>query len=167
LVFLDLVGFDGRFAPMPMGFGWHPHSGIANVTVMLEEAVRYAETTGQQGVLSAGGVEWMRAGNGVWHAGAPEEGRVKAFQLSVALPPALENAANASHYVMPKDVPVEGPAGDLGEYGDAKSPIAAPPMSYLSVSLRAGERWTYHPTKGHTVAWVAVVAWAGALKQLR
>ena len=166
-VFLDLVGFDGRFAPMPMGFGWHPHSGIATVTVMLEEAVRYAETTGQQGVLSAGGVEWMRAGNGVWHAGAPEEGRVKAFQLWVALPPALENAANASHYVMPKDVPVKGPAGDLGEYGDAKSPIAAPPMSYLSVSSRAGERWTYHPTKGHTVAWVAVVAWAGALKQLR
>src|SRR6267378_5540527 len=47
-VFLDLAGFDGRFAPMPMGFGWHPHPGIANVTVMLEEAVRYAETTGQQ-----------------------------------------------------------------------------------------------------------------------
>ena len=28
-VFLDLAGFDGRFAPTPMGFGWHPHSGIA------------------------------------------------------------------------------------------------------------------------------------------
>jgi redox-sensitive bicupin YhaK (pirin superfamily) len=39
-VFLDLAGFDGRFAPMPMGFGWHPYSGIATVTVMLEEAVR-------------------------------------------------------------------------------------------------------------------------------
>ncbi len=143
-VFLDLVGFDGR------------------------SKKRFATRRRPASkVLSAGGVEWMRAGNGVWHAGAPEEGRVKAFQLSVALPPALENAANASHYVMPKDVPVEGPAGDLGEYGDAKSPIAAPPMSYLSVSLRAGERWTYHPTKGHTVAWVAVVAWAGALKQLR
>src|SRR5207253_856786 len=102
-------GFDGRFAPTPMGFGWHPHSGIATVTVMLEGAVRYAETTGQQGVLPALGVEWMRAGNGVWHTGAPEQGRVKAFQLWVALPPELENAANASRYVMPKDVPVEGP----------------------------------------------------------
>src|SRR5437667_7220077 len=30
-VFLDLAGFDGRFAPIPMGFGWHPHSGIATV----------------------------------------------------------------------------------------------------------------------------------------
>ena len=156
-VFLDRFDFDGRAAPMEMELGWHPHSGIATVTVVLEGSIRYSETTGKAGVLSTGSVEWMRAGNGVWHTGAPEEGRVKAFQLWVALPPALENAANASHYVMPKDVPVEGPARViLGEYGDAKSPIAAPPMNYLSVSLRAGERWTYHPPKGHTVAWVAV-----------
>ncbi len=107
-VFLDLAAFDGRLAPTPMGFGWHPHSGIATVTVMLEGAVRYAETTGRDGVLPAGGVEWMRASNGVWHTGAPEQGRVRAFQLWVALPPELENAQFASQYVMAKDVPVEG-----------------------------------------------------------
>src|SRR5438874_3385555 len=124
---------------------------------MLEGAVRYAETTGNEGVLPPGGVEWMRAGNGVWHTGAPQQGRVKAFQLWVALPPELENAANASRYVMPKDVPVEGSVRViLGAYGNGKSPIAAPPMTYLAVSLGAGERWTYHPPRGHTVAWVAV-----------
>jgi len=156
-VFLDLAAFDGRFAPTPMGFGWHPHSGIATVTVMLEGAVRYAETTGREGVLPPGGVEWMRAGGGVWHTGAPEDGRVQAFQLWVALPPELENAPNASHYVMPKDIPVEGPVrAILGEYGGLKSPVDAPPMTYLSVNLKPGERWTYHPPKGHTVAWVAV-----------
>src|SRR5262249_51184167 len=149
--------FDGRIAPMPMDFGWHPHSGIATVTVMLEGSVRFAETTGRDGVLPNGGVEWMRAGNGVWHTGAPEPGRMQAFQLWVALPPELENAANASQYLMPKDVPVEGPARViLGTYGDATSPIAAPPMTYLAVSLKAGERWTYDPPAGHSVAWVAV-----------
>lgn len=156
-VFLDLAQFDGRFAPTPMGFAWHPHSGIATVTVMLEGAVRYAETTGRDGLLPTGGVEWMRASGGVWHTGAPEEGRVRVFQLWVALPPELENLPNASHYVMPKDVPVEGPVRViLGEYGDSKSPIEAPPMSYLLVSLSPGQRWTYQPPKGHTVAWVAV-----------
>jgi redox-sensitive bicupin YhaK (pirin superfamily) len=156
-VFLDLFGFDGRFAPMPMGVGWHPHSGIATVTVMLEGSLRYAETTGHEGVLPSGGVEWMRAGNGVWHTGAPEKGLVKGFQLWVALPPELENAPNASHYVMPKDVPNEGPARViLGAYGKVTSPVAAPPMTYLSVNLKAGERWTYDPPKGHTVAWMAV-----------
>jgi len=157
-VFLDLFDFDGPTPPAPMELGWHPHSGIATVTVMFDGSVRYAETTGKAGVLPAGGVEWMRAGNGVWHTGAPEPGRVKGFQLWVALPPELENAANASHYVMPEEVPVEGPARViLGAYRKARSPIAAPPMSYLAVSLKAGERWSYHPPKGHTVGWVAVL----------
>ncbi len=156
-VFLDLAQFDGRYAPTPMGFGWHPHSGIATVTVMLEGAVRFAETTGQEGVLPSGAVEWMRASGGVWHTGAPEPGRVRAFQLWVALPPELENAPFASRYVLPKDVPAEGPVRViLGAYGDLKSPVAAPPMTYLAVRLKHGERWTYLPPKGHTVAWVAV-----------
>ena len=91
-VFLDHVAFDGRREPTPMAFGWHPHSGIATVTVMLEGGVRFAETTGRDGTLPAGGIEWMRASNGVWHTGQPEPGRVRAFQLWVALPPDLETA---------------------------------------------------------------------------
>lgn len=35
-------------------------------------------------------------------------------------------------------------------------------MTYLSVQLRAGERWRYTPPAGHTVSWVAVAA--GPLK---
>jgi redox-sensitive bicupin YhaK (pirin superfamily) len=162
-VFLDLFDFDGQDAPMSMEHGWHPHSGIATVTVVFDGAIRYAETTGSSGVLPAGSIEWMRAGNGVWHTGAPEPERVKGFQLWVALPPELENAPKASHYVMPEEVPVEGPARViLGTYGRSKNPIAAPPMTYLAVSLKAGQSWSYHPPKGHTVAWVAVLD--GALR---
>jgi hypothetical protein len=29
-------------------------------------------------------------------------------------------------------------------------------MTYLVVTLKDGERWSYHAPKGHTVAWVAV-----------
>ncbi|NOK23196.1 hypothetical protein HMI50_40025 [Corallococcus carmarthensis] len=36
-----------------MDFGWHPHSGIATVTVMHEGSVHYAETTGKQGLLKS------------------------------------------------------------------------------------------------------------------
>jgi redox-sensitive bicupin YhaK (pirin superfamily) len=157
-VFLDHFVFDAEDAPMSMEHGWHPHSGIATVTVVFDGAIRFAETTGKSGVLPAGSIEWMRAGNGVWHTGAHERGRVKGFQLWVALPPEMENTANASHYVMPDLVPVEGPARViLGGYGSSKSPIAAPPMTYLAVSLKAGERWSYRPAKGHTVAWAAVL----------
>ena len=160
-VFLDHFHFDGRGRPMSMEHGWHPHSGIATVTVVLEGAVQYAETTGKAGVLRAGSVEWMRAGNGVWHTGAPEPQGVKGFQLWVALPPELENAPNASHYVMPGESPSDGPVRViLGSYGDGnhkmQSPIDAPPMNYLVVTLKAGERWSYEPPSGHEVAWVAV-----------
>jgi redox-sensitive bicupin YhaK (pirin superfamily) len=156
-VFLDHFRFDGQGRRMSMESGWHPHSGIATVTVVLEGAVQYAETTGKAGVLSAGSVEWMRAGNGVWHTGAPEPQGVRGFQLWVALPPDLENAPNASHYVTPPESPVDGPVRViLGAHGDMKSPIDAPPMNYLVVSLEAGERWSYAPPKGHDVAWVAV-----------
>jgi len=156
-VFLDRFDFDERGATMSMEHGWHPHSGIATVTVVLDGSLGYAETTGKAGVLPAGSVEWMRAGNGVWHTGAPGPERVRGFQLWVALPPALENASSASHYVMPEDVPVEGPVRViLGAHGRARSSIASPPMNYLVVSLKAGERWSHHPPTGHTVAWVAV-----------
>jgi hypothetical protein len=75
----------------------------------------------------------------------------------VALPPELENAPNASHYVMPGESPVDGPVRViLGSPGKMTSPIDAPPMNYLVVSLKAGERWSYEPPKGHEVAWVAV-----------
>src|SRR5258708_2814165 len=162
-VFLDLFDFDGQDAPMSMEHGWHPHSGIATVTVVFDGGIRYAETTGSSGVLPAGSVEWMQAGNGGWPNGAPEAERGEGVPLLVALPPQVENRPNASRYVMPEEVPVEGPARViLGAYGRSKSPIAAPPMTYLAVSLRAGEHWSYYPARGHTVAWVSVLD--GALR---
>ncbi|MET3439593.1 redox-sensitive bicupin YhaK (pirin superfamily) [Variovorax paradoxus] len=157
-VFLDLFGFDitgGR-----KGFGMHPHSGIATLTWLIEGDTQYEDTTGEQGVLPAGGVEWMRAGNGVWHDGAPapETKRVQGFQLWVALPASEENAPAQSIYLSPSQVPSEGPARVLlGRYGAAQSPIPAPaPMNYLAVQLKDGEHWRYTPPAGHTVGWVAV-----------
>ncbi len=155
-VFLDLAQFADD-APTPMEYLWHPHSGIATVTVMLDGAVRIADTTGADLVLPKGGVEWMRAGNGVWHTGQAQAGLSRVFQLWVALPPALENGPNASRYAMPEEIPVVGPARVvLGSYGGVQSPIDAPPMTYLQVDLAAGEHWRYEPPHGHVVAWVAV-----------
>jgi len=159
-VFLDLFGFDtsgGR-----KGFGMHPHSGIATLTWLMEGDTRYEDTTGEQGVLPAGGVEWMRAGNGVWHDGAPAPGtkRVQGFQLWVALPASEENARAQSIYLAPSQVPREGPARVLlGRHGAAQSPIPAPaPINYLAVQLKDGEHWRYTPPAGHTVGWIAVDA---------
>jgi redox-sensitive bicupin YhaK (pirin superfamily) len=66
-VFVDLFDFSVAGAPI---FGWHPHSGIATLTVLHKGAIEYQETTGVKGTLSEGGIEWMRAGRGVWHTGS-------------------------------------------------------------------------------------------------
>jgi redox-sensitive bicupin YhaK (pirin superfamily) len=156
-VFLDLAIFDGRGPGMRLEEFWHPHSGIATVTVMLDGATRVVDTTGANVVLPAGGIEWMRAGKGVWHTGQMEPGAGRLFQLWIALPPELETAVSDSLYVQPEQVPVVGPARViLGSYGGAHSPIAAPPLTYLQVNLEAGEHWRYQPAPGHEVAWVAI-----------
>jgi redox-sensitive bicupin YhaK (pirin superfamily) len=155
-VFLDLVDNQGK--PFS-GFGLHPHSGIATLTYIAEGSVRYEDTNGATGLLPAGGLEWMRAGGGVWHGGgAGEPGRTRGFQLWIALPPDLELGPSESVYLAPEIIPHDGPARVLlGSYGTATSSIKAPSsMNYLAVRLKAGERWSYQPPSEHTVAWAAV-----------
>ena len=153
-VFLDLFDISAAGAP---NFGWHPHSGIATLTILHEGAIEYQETTGVKGILPAGGVEWMRAGGGVWHTGAAME-QAKGFQLWIALPEELENLPSQSHYLSADQVPEEKPARViLGSYGRATSAILSPRrINYLDVQLAAGERWTYQPPLDHEVAWLAV-----------
>jgi redox-sensitive bicupin YhaK (pirin superfamily) len=153
-VFLDLFDISAAAAP---NFGWHPHSGIATLTVLHHGAIEYQETTGVKGILPAGGVEWMRAGGGVWHTGAALH-QAKGFQLWIALPEELENSPSQSHYLSPDQVSEELPARViLGSYGRAASAIASPArINYLDVQLAAGERWTYEPPSDHEVAWLAV-----------
>lgn len=158
-VFLDLFKSDDTGSSG--GFGMHPHSGIATLTFLIDGDVDYEDTTGKKGRLPAGGVEWMRAGNGVWHTGAPVgESSMLGFQLWVALPASHENAPAESVYLAPSEVPQVGPARVLlGRYGDAQSRIPTPSeMNYLAVRLKDGERWRYAPPAGHTVAWLAVNA---------
>ncbi|MFL1416844.1 pirin family protein [Pseudomonas fildesensis] len=156
-VFLDI--FSTQPNAKPQGFGMHPHSGIATLTFMLAGEVIYEDTTGKKGILPAGGVEYMRAGNGIWHSGTPiGSGALRGFQLWIALPAALENAPAESHYLAPEQVPQKGPVRVLlGHYGDAQSAIPSPAnMTYLAVTLKDGEQWRYTPPAGHDVAWVAV-----------
>jgi redox-sensitive bicupin YhaK (pirin superfamily) len=157
-VFLDHF----EVAPRPEPFmGIHPHSGIATLTVVLRGGVVYEDTTGKTGTVPMGGLEWMKAGNGVWHDGGAAPGEpLRGFQLWVALPPSEENGPAESQYIAPEQVQEEGPARViLGSYGRAVSPIRAPAgINYLHVQLKGGQRWRYTPPLGHTVAWLAVDA---------
>jgi redox-sensitive bicupin YhaK (pirin superfamily) len=155
-VFLD----HGEVAPaaQPL-FGIHPHSGIATLTVVLSGELVYEDTTGKKGSVATGGLEWMRAGKGVWHDGGVAPGDpMRFFQLWVALPGSQENAPPESQYIPPESVQEDGPVRVvLGRYGRAGSPIRAPEgLNYFHVRLSDGERWRYVPPAGHSVAWLSV-----------
>ena len=155
-VFLDRA--EVRYTGKPL-FGIHPHSGIATLTVVLDGAMRYEDTTGKQGSVTAGGLEWMKAGSGVWHDGGPLPGDpLRLFQLWVALDADQELASAESHYIAAENVQQEGPVRVvLGEYGGARSVIpGAPRINYFHVRLKAGERWHFAPPAHHEVAWLAL-----------
>ena len=155
-VFLDHAVVVPTGKPM---FGMHPHSGIATLTTVLSGAISYQDTTGKHGELHAGGLEWMKAGNGVWHDGDVLPGEaVRLFQLWVALPPAQENSSAESQYISPSQVQRDGPVRViLGRHGSATSDIRAPEgINYFHVQLSAGESWRYVPPAGHNVSWLAI-----------
>jgi redox-sensitive bicupin YhaK (pirin superfamily) len=155
-VFLDLFEMDSVAGK---GFAPHPHSGIATLTTMLAGGSTYADTSGKSGVLSAGAVEWMRAGGGVWHTGSPVAGQaVRGYQLWLALPPELELAPAESLYLDAEQVPGDGPFRVvLGDYMGLSSAIPLPvPITYLHVRLTDGEAWSYQPGADHDIAWLAL-----------
>ena len=155
-VFLDrfeVVSRSGGF------MGIHPHSGIATLTTVLGGGMAYEDTTGKTGEVPSGGLEWMKAGNGVWHDGGALPGEaLRGFQLWVALPADQENSDPESQYIDAEQVQSEGPVRViLGSYGAARSVIRAPEgINYFHVRLKDGEHWTYTPPAGHDVAWLAV-----------
>ena len=158
-VFLDLFEADmrGLAGSMPV----HPHSGIATVTVFTTGDVTFDDPQAGHGTIGYGGVEWVRAGKGMWHGkelSAGTSASVQGFQLWIALPPDQEHAMPEAQYIGADGIPSVGPARLIvGAYRGATSPVRSPDgINYLLVTLKPGERWTYEPPSGHLVAWVAL-----------
>ena len=91
------------------GFPSHPHRGFETVTYMLAGKMRHKDSAGNEGVIEAGGVQWMTAGKGIIHSEMPEqdEGLLSGLQLWVNLP-ASKKMSNPKYQEYPKqDVPIE------------------------------------------------------------
>lgn len=169
-VFLDIFTADAeivRAFTSGGGMPLHPHSGIATVTVITEGFLRFNDQEAGMGEIAYGGVEWMRAGSGVWHGKEMTPGSesgFQGFQLWLALPPELENGNPESRYIEAKDMRHIGPAYVIiGSYENVQSPVPAPlGINYLLVTLKPGERWIYTPPKGHSIGWLALAK--GALE---
>jgi len=71
-VFLDHIGPTKHAADDPIqkdGNGAHPHRGIATLTYILNGEEEHFDSKGNYGKIHSGGVQWMKAGNGIVHDG--------------------------------------------------------------------------------------------------
>lgn len=93
-VFLDHFG-PYRATPGHDGVGPHPHAGIETVTYLLSGRNQHRDSAGHEGVVAAGGAQWMTAGRGIVHAERPlaeteAERTVHGIQLWTSLPRLLK-----------------------------------------------------------------------------
>jgi redox-sensitive bicupin YhaK (pirin superfamily) len=133
------------------GFPDHPHRGFETVTYMIAGRMRHRDSTGHEGLLENGGVQWMTAARGVIHSEIPqqEQGVMEGFQLWLNLPASEKmkdpwyrdfQAAQLPKLVTPEGVAVTVIAGESHGVQGAVTRAATQPL-YLDVHLPRGARF--------------------------
>lgn len=155
---LDNFGSD-QASDYLAGFPSHPHRGFETVTYMLEGRMRHKDSSGNEGLLTNGGVQWMTAGRGVIHSEMPEqeEGMMSGFQLWLNLPAKDKMRAPWYRDFNGDEVPVfttENGAkvkviagGSHGVDGAVQREVTEP--IYIDVDLPAGASFSQTLPEGH------------------
>lgn len=91
------------------GFPPHPHRGFETVTYMFAGNMRHKDNAGHEGVINAGGVQWMTAGRGIVHSEMPEQenGLMWGTQLWLNLPGIAKMTAPAYREFEAAQIPSE------------------------------------------------------------
>ena len=142
------------------GFPTHPHRGFETVTYMLAGRMRHKDNAGNEGVIEAGGVQWMKAAKGILHSEMPEQesGLMRGFQLWINLPAANKlDAPNYQEFAadeMPTETLDTGGAvlvitgtTDSGTMGPVINTHTDP--LYLDVSLNTAESFEQTVAQSH------------------
>jgi redox-sensitive bicupin YhaK (pirin superfamily) len=113
----------------------HPHRGIVTLSYVLSGSLTHVDSRGNRGVIRAGGVHWLKAGNGILHEEQPfatsESGSVfHALQFWINLPALVKREEPEYVALQAEDVPeiaLPASAGTLrvliGEFGSTASPL--------------------------------------------
>ncbi|KEJ88311.1 pirin family protein [Sulfitobacter donghicola] len=148
--------------PEPDGSFAHPHAGIVTFTYVMEGAMTHFDSLGNHSTVTAGGVQWMNAGNGIIHdemLATPlrrDGGVLHSFQFWINLPAPNKIAPAQYMPVSSSELPVAMLAGGRGEvkvllggYDGQSSPIPTyarefiwhvrvEPLATVDIALHAG-----------------------------
>jgi len=145
-----------EFAPLARGkrgVGWHPHRGFETVTLAWEGAVAHRDNAGHSGIIGPGDVQWMTAGDGIFHEEFHEDafsrrgGRMHMMQLWVNLPRKDKGAPPGYQPIRGADIPTVARDGGVavrvlaGELDGARGPARTfTPITMLDATIPAGAR---------------------------
>ncbi|MBF0281726.1 MAG: pirin family protein [Zetaproteobacteria bacterium] len=148
------------------GFPPHPHRGFETVTYLLAGRMRHKDNAGHEGIIEAGGIQWMSAARGIIHSEMPEQqdGLLEGFQLWVNLP-AQHKMDFPSYQEYPADkIPIQTESNgtivrviagttDQGTQGVIQQPLTEP--LYLDIHLPAQHTFTQSlPIEHHAFLYV-------------
>jgi redox-sensitive bicupin YhaK (pirin superfamily) len=153
------------------GFPWHPHRGIETITYMHAGTVEHGDSLGNSGVIAAGDVQWMTAGNGIIHQEMPKgdgRGSMHGFQLWANLPAKSKMMPPRYREVKSADIPAITPGAGVtvriisgnieGTRGPVRDVVIEP--EYIDVELAPGASF-HHPVKRGNTAIAYVVGGDG------
>tara|TARA_R110002020_G_scaffold155391_1_gene336394 strand:+ start:9290 stop:10162 length:873 start_codon:yes stop_codon:yes gene_type:complete len=165
-VFLDHIVPKPHPTVMDSGTGAHPHRGIATLSYILEGEDEHFDSAGNYAKVHSGGVQWMKAGNGIVHDETlnvdshTDTHRTHALQFWINLP--SKNKAEKPGYmaIHADEVPQKAlpdNAGRIkvivGAYEDLHSAIPNYSTQFLyHIQLEAGRDFTVSMEKDIEVA---------------
>ncbi len=138
------------------------HRGIATLTYILNGEEEHFDSKGNYGKINSGGVQWMKAGNGIIHDGNfnvdPQTGDhlTHGFQFWINLP-AKNKIEPAMHIaIQAADVPKKMLPGNkgwikviTGEYEELKSVIPAYSKQFIyHIQLKSGKQFSIQTEPG-------------------
>lgn len=142
----------------------HPHSGIGIITYFEGTDLHHGDSGDNDGVIKSGGVQWIRAGGGVWHeesyrrrADQPTGAWNAAIhQLWLQLPPELEESEVEYANLQPEKIPsIDQVKVLVGNYKGVQGGIITPfNMTYLDVALKEQETWEFQTPSKQNVGFV-------------
>jgi len=165
-VFLDHI--VPKFMPTVMdgGTGSHPHRGIATLSYILEGEDEHFDSAGNYAKVHSGGVQWMKAGNGMVHdetLKVDSQGgtdRIHAFQFWINLPAKIKAEKPEYLAIQAKEVPQKGLPHNggwikvvAGDYEDLHASIPNYSKQFLyHVQLGPGKNFTLYMENDREVA---------------
>ncbi len=140
------------------GFPPHPHRGIETVTYMLAGDFEHKDSTGGEGRMTAGDVQWMKTGSGIIHSEMPamKEGKLHGFQLWINMPASMKMDKPEYHYIDADKMSVHKDSDKqikviAGKFQKAEGPIKKHNVEpfYFDVELKKDKEFNFEIPSSH------------------